>query len=174
MLLCMQETLVLPQGSISVLSGGTMGDIYFHGRPSVLMALIPQRRKSVLTRAPVAVSANFAIGGGICYHPLLTKKPIGLERPGKKHSIALNRYFQKYLVIFLLRAILGSPEVIKGQSLIDVILFRKCAVMSGTAIARRTQMIPIDSFCTLLLIRSIKSDLRSTVKPPEVKYVSSK
>ena len=47
-----------------------------------------------ITRAPVAVSANFAIvgGGGICYHPLLTQKPIGLERCGKKHWIALDRY----------------------------------------------------------------------------------
>ena len=51
----------------------------------------------LLTRAPVAVSANFAIfwGGGICNQPLATKKPIGLETRGKKHLIALNRYFKK-------------------------------------------------------------------------------
>ena len=70
-----------------------------------------------LTRAPVAVSANFALvgggGGGICYHPPLTQKLRGIERRGKKHSIALNAYVLKYICHFHLRAILGSPEVIK-------------------------------------------------------------
>ena len=39
---------------------------------------------------------------------------------------------------------MGSPEVIKGQSSIGVIIFfRKRAIMSGTVIARRTPMIPV-------------------------------
>ena len=90
-------------------------------------------------------------GGGICYHHLVTKKPIGLERRGKKHLTALNSTLNSISVIFLLRALLGSSEVIKGQSSIDVIIFfRKrvsgACVVSGTVIARRTHMIPIDSF----------------------------
>ena len=64
-------------------------------RVAVLVSVMQDHlnNRAQLTRAPVAVSANFSIvGGGICYHPLLTQKPIGLERCGKKHSIALNRY----------------------------------------------------------------------------------
>ena len=41
-------------------------------------------------RPSAAVRANFAIVGGMCYHPFLTRKPIGLERRGKKYSTALN------------------------------------------------------------------------------------
>ena len=94
-------------------------------------------------------------GGGICYHPLLTRKPIGLERRGKSIRQLSIGTFETISVIFPLRAILGSPEVIKGQSLIDVIIFfGKRVIVSRTVKARRTQAMPVDSFLTLLLIKS--------------------
>ena len=65
------------------------------------------------------------------------------------------RTFESISVIFHLRAILRSPEVIKGQKLLNVIIFfRKHAVISGTMIARKTHGKAIDSFWTLLFIRS--------------------
>ena len=93
----------------------------------------------LLTRAPVAVSANFAIlGGGICNHPLATKNPIGLETHGKKHSIALNRYLKKYFGHFSSQSNISvTTRSPKGQNPIDVIIFfRKRAVASGTVIIK--------------------------------------
>ena len=59
------------------------------------------------TRAPVVVLAKFAIWcvcvwAGICFRPLLTQTPIGLDKCGKKHLTALNRYVWKYFLPFFL------------------------------------------------------------------------
>ena len=86
--------------------------------------------------------------------PLLTKEPMGLKDVKSIQQLSIGR-FENIYIIFPLRSLLGSPEVIKGQSLIDVsLLFRKCVIVSGTVLARRRQMISINSFLTLLLIRS--------------------
>ena len=83
--------------------------------------------------------------------PFLTRKPIGLERRGKNiRQLSIGK-FESVSVIFPLRTILGSQEVIKGQNSIDVIIFffRKRAIVSGTVIDSRTEIIPIDSFFEL-------------------------
>ena len=55
-------------------------------------------------------------------------------------------------VIFPHRTILGSPEVMEGQSLIDgIISVRKCAFVSGTVLARKRKRYQSIAFELFLL-----------------------
>ena len=70
-----------------------------------------------LTRARVAVSATFARlgvwwGVGSKWPHLLTQKLRGIERLGKKRSVALDEYFRKHLRRFSVQV---KTEVTRGH-----------------------------------------------------------
>ena len=117
----------------------------FLNKNELLSISSKQEECQALTRARVAVSAIFALV--VVKWPHLTQKLRGIEGRRKKNFRFLWRStIESISVIFSIRSILRSPEVIKCQFWRSVILFfRKCAIISEPIIGSRPRKKAPDS-----------------------------
>ena len=91
-----------------------------------------------LTRAVARILAGRSEAWVRVDHPPpLSRKPRVIERCGKRHSIFWNNSVGCYLIIFPLRSIASSPEVIKGQTYQNSMFLWKCDIISETVIGTR-------------------------------------